>query len=169
MLIFIDTEFSDFVNTELISIGLVSQDDKKFYAELPVDRRDCSDFVKEAVIPLLGKIKDSQCTLKELNVRLRTWLEQFNNVDEPIVICYDYAGDWTLFCYALFDEVPPWIRGTNIYAYMNDLKQELFFRESGLERHHALHDAMANRFSFVLELAQLDNALPLATHFPKSR
>ena len=50
MLIFIDTEFSDFINTELISIGLVSMDDKKFYAELPVERRECSDFVKEAVL-----------------------------------------------------------------------------------------------------------------------
>ena len=157
MLIFIDTEFSDFINTELISIGLVSQDDQQFYAELPVDRATCSDFVKEAVLPLLGKIDGAQCLPVELNMRLRRWLAQFNKGDEPVVVCYDYAGDWTLFHYALFDDVPPWIRGVNIYGYINDLKQELFFRESGLARHHALHDAMANRFSFSLESAELDN------------
>ena len=157
MLIFIDTEFSDFINTELISIGLVSQDDQQFYAELPVDRKECSDFVKEVVLPQLGKIQGAQCTLDELNVRLRAWLEQFQNGDEPVVICFDYEGDWTLFSYALWDDVPSWIRGVNISQYLNDLKQELFFRESGLARHHALHDAMANHFSFSLDLAELDN------------
>ncbi len=157
MLIFIDTEFSDFISTELISIGLVSQDDKKFYAELPIERRDCSDFVKEEVLPLLGKIKGAQCTLDELNVRLRTWLEQFNNGDEPVVICYDYGGDWTLFFHALNNDVPAWIKGVNIYSYINDLKEELFWMESKLARHHALHDAMANRFAFVIQRAERDN------------
>lgn len=156
MLIFIDTEFSDFINTELISIGLVSQDDKKFYAEVPIERRDCSDFVKEAVLPLLGEIKGAQCTLEVLNVRLRAWLNQFSTDDEQVIICYDSGHDWTLFFHALNNDVPAWIRGVNIYPYVNDLKQELFWQESKLERHHALHDAMANRFAFVLELAELD-------------
>jgi|GEM_PF-3953071 len=76
---------------------------------------------------------------------------------EPIVICYDSGHDWTLFFHALNNDVPAWIKGVNIYNYVNDLKQGLFFRESALEPHHALHDAMANRFSFSLELAVLDN------------
>ena len=157
MIIFLDTEFSNFIDTELISIGLVSQDDKKFYAELPVDRKECSDFVKEVVLPQLGKIKGAQCSLEELNGRLRAWLESFKTADEPIVIAYDYAGDWTLFCHALDNDPPVWVRGVNVYQYLNDLKQELFWQESKLERHHALHDAMANRFSFSLDLAELDN------------
>lgn len=156
MLIFIDTEFSDFINTELISIGLVSQDDKKFYAELPIERRDCSDFVRTEVLPLLGNIEGAQCTLDELNVRLRAWLEQFKTDGELVIICYDSGHDWALFFHALSNNVPYWIRGVNIYSYVNDLKQELFWQESKLPPHHALHDAMANRFSFVLELAELD-------------
>ncbi|MET3109095.1 hypothetical protein AAKU58_003944 [Oxalobacteraceae bacterium GrIS 1.18] len=157
MLIFIDTEFTNFINTELISIGLVSEDDQKFYAELPIERKECSDFVKEVVLPQLGKIKGAQCTLDELNVRLRAWLEQFKMDDQPIDICYDSGHDWTLFFHALNNEVPSWIRGVNIYPYVNDLKQELFWEESKLDRHHALHDAIANRFAFVRELAELDN------------
>ena len=156
MIIFLDTEFTNFIDTELISIGLVSQDDKNFYAELPVDRATCSDFVKETVLPLLGKIEGAQCLPVELNFRLRRWLEQFKNGDD-IVIAYDYDGDWTLFCHALRDDVPAWINGVNIYSYINDRKQDLFFRETALEPHHALHDAMANRFSFSLDLAELDN------------
>lgn len=46
MRIFIDTEFSDFVNPELISIGLVTESgNDEFYAELPVDQSRCNDFV----------------------------------------------------------------------------------------------------------------------------
>ena len=103
-------------------------------------------------------------------MRLRVWLEQFKINDEPVIICYDYTGDWTLFCYALFDEVPSWIRGVNIYRYINDLKEEIFWMESKLERHHALHDAMANKFAFVIQRAERDNWLDLILlNFPKSR
>jgi len=33
--VFIDTEFTDFLDPQLISIGLVAQSGEKFYAELP--------------------------------------------------------------------------------------------------------------------------------------
>lgn len=46
MLIFIDTEFTDFKNAELISIGLVTEDCRhEFYVELPVNQARCNDFV----------------------------------------------------------------------------------------------------------------------------
>ena len=55
MRIFIDTEFTDFVDTELISIGLITDDgDHEFYGELPVNRRKCSEFVIEHVLPQLS-------------------------------------------------------------------------------------------------------------------
>jgi len=152
-LIFLDTEFSDFINTELISIGLVSQDDRHFYAELPVDAARCNDFVRGVVLPQLGKDSDAQCTLEKLNVRLRTWLEQFKS-DEPLIVCFDYSGDWALFSYALFDEVPSWIRGANVNGYLNALRNEIFWMDSKLERHHALNDAMALKASFVLGRAE---------------
>lgn len=55
MLIFIDTEFTDFVQIDLISIALVTEDGREFYAERNDYRReDCIDFVRAAVVPMLG-------------------------------------------------------------------------------------------------------------------
>jgi hypothetical protein len=57
MLVFLDTEFTDFVRPELISIALVAEDGREFYAERTDYRHDdCSDFVRETVLPLLGRV-----------------------------------------------------------------------------------------------------------------
>ena len=46
MLVFIDTEFTDFVQIDLISIALVSDDGREFYAErTDYCRDDCNDFL----------------------------------------------------------------------------------------------------------------------------
>mgnify|MGYP003705540817 CR=1 FL=1 len=59
MLIFLDTEFTDFIDTELISIGLVDENGREFYAESTQYRQEaCSDFVRQVVVPLLGQHKD---------------------------------------------------------------------------------------------------------------
>lgn len=167
-----DTEFSDFITTELISIGLVSQDGQEFYAELPVNSKECSDFVREAVLPQLGKDASAQCSLGELNVRLRAWLDQFKNDDDLndlTVICYDYSGDFTLLSYALNDQIPSWIRGANVNGYLNDLREEIWWRDHPeLTRHHSLHDARALKESFVLGRAENRNWLnPVLLNHPK--
>lgn len=147
MLIFIDTEFTNFKQPELISIGLVTNDwQHEFYAELPVDKCQCSDFVIETVLPLLGTRTENQCTVKELKDRLFKWLEQFAHLDPQI--CYDYPGDWDLFCQALNEDVPGWLRGWNIQQYINDLKRDDYFVLYGFAPHHALNDAKANRHAF---------------------
>ena len=54
MLIFLDTEFTDFVDCDCIAIGLVAEDGREFYAELTDYRQEaCSDCVRETVLPLL--------------------------------------------------------------------------------------------------------------------
>ncbi len=55
MLLFLDTEFTDFIDIDLISIGLVSEDGSAtFYAERNDYRREAaSDFVRVAVLPHL--------------------------------------------------------------------------------------------------------------------
>lgn len=60
MKVYLDTEFTHLFHptkeTKLISIGLVTEDgERSFYAELSdsYDVSDCSDFVIEAVLPLL--------------------------------------------------------------------------------------------------------------------
>ncbi|MCZ8132571.1 MAG: hypothetical protein O9284_14900 [Steroidobacteraceae bacterium] len=62
MPIFIDTEFTDLRAPQLISLGLVAEDGREFYAErcdLPVDA--CTPFVERKVLPLLGATCREAC------------------------------------------------------------------------------------------------------------
>ena len=75
MLLFVDTEFTDFYDPHLVSIGLAAATGETFYAEVPYRRDQCSDFVKEVVIHLLGANPVTDlCDADELRARLRTWL-----------------------------------------------------------------------------------------------
>jgi len=52
MLIFLDTEFTQFDRPDLISIALVGEDGREFYAERTDYHRDaCSEFVRKEVLP----------------------------------------------------------------------------------------------------------------------
>ncbi|MFZ6800385.1 hypothetical protein [Undibacterium sp. Di24W] len=147
MLIFIDTEFTDFANAELISIGLVSECGlHEFYAELPVDQSKCNDFVVATVLPQLGKVPAAHCSVDELQRRLRLWLEQFSA--RAPVICFDYDGDWRLFCHAMGYEIPSWLRGKNIYKYLDQIALQMYFIDNRIKDHHALNDAKANCHAF---------------------
>lgn len=163
MLIFIDTEFTDFKQAELISLGLVSEDGQhEFYAELPVNLARCNDFVIATVLPLLGKIAGAKSSKQELTTRLKQWLADF--ADQQPVICFDYEGDWQLFCAAMNDEIPEWLGAKNIDHQLDPLELQLFFIENKLSQHHALYDARANRHAFRADKVAID------THrFNKSR
>lgn len=77
MLIFLDTEFTDFIDCDLISIGMVTEDGRHlFYAERSDYRRDWeNEFVKGAVLPYLGKRPEAICTRDELRLRLWAWFD----------------------------------------------------------------------------------------------
>ena len=99
MLIFLDTEFTDFVRPELISIALVSEDGREFYAERTDFQRDaCNDFVRETVLPLLGRVPGAACSRLELTERLHEWFAQ---LPEPGTIVYDFGSDWLLLVAAI--------------------------------------------------------------------
>jgi len=156
MLIFIDTEFTDFKNPELISIGLVTDDgEHDFYAELPVNLAKCNDFVLTTVLPQLGKVAGAQCAIDKLDDRLRTWLSKFED-RAPVTICFDYSGDWHLLCRAMNYEIPEWIAMKNIYAYIDPLLYQTFFIDNQLTDHHALNDAKANRHAYDASKAEAD-------------
>lgn len=94
MLVFLDTEFTDFVRPDLISIALVAEDGREFYAERTDYRRaDCNDFVRETVLPLLGRVPGAACNCQKLTRRLRKWFEQ---LPEPATVIYDFGTDWLL-------------------------------------------------------------------------
>ena len=108
MLVFLDTEFTDFLRPDLISIALVAEDGSEFYAErTDYCEDDCSDFVRETVLPLLGGVPDTACSRSELTQRLRDWFEQ---LPEPATIIYDFESDWRLLAEAVLgrtDNNPP--------------------------------------------------------------
>jgi len=154
MLIFVDTEFTDFANPELISIALVTEDGQhEFYAELPVSRQRCNAFVVETVLPQLGNIDGAQCTFEELAERLHHWLLRF--ADRSPVICFDFDGDWHLFCRALKNDLPDWIQGKNVFANIDPEALKMYFIDNGLHDHHALNDAKANRHAYNRDFARL--------------
>ena len=107
--IFFDTEFTGLhQNTSLISIGLISEDKKIFYAELTdYDKQQITDWLKTNVINnlILGWLENN--TYEDIDDRylvrgdvqfvrkhLTDWLSQFQNV-EMWSDCLAY--DWVLF------------------------------------------------------------------------
>lgn len=148
MNIFIDTEFTDFINSQLISIGLVAASGEEFYAEVPYFEPACSTFVKEVVIPLLGEPQGAACSTRELGERLFTWLELVRSDNETLEICFDFQTDWDLFANALGGSVPIWCQARLIGREINELLRYEFHKRNQLPEHHALYDAQAMRYAF---------------------
>jgi len=80
--LFLDTEFTDLhPEAKLISIALVDEDGKFFYAELndTYELKDCSNFVKQHVLPFL-KGGEYVMSEKKCALSLANWIED-RNVD----------------------------------------------------------------------------------------
>jgi len=93
MRIFVDTEFTDFIDCDLISIALVADDGREFYAErTDFDRHACAAFVREAVLPQLGQYPERMFSRASLHAALHEWLAQFGGG----TFCMDFHGDWDL-------------------------------------------------------------------------
>lgn len=148
MRIFIDTEFTDFVDCDLISIGLVADGNRQFYGERNDFRlAGCSDFVRQVVLPQLGKKPDCVYDKADLGKAVRAWLNQFE-LEEP-VLCFDFAGDYALVSDLLNDDMPCWLGSENIYHEIDALLFEYYaFTLFAGAQHHALHDAICNKLAF---------------------
>jgi hypothetical protein len=105
--VFFDTEFTGLhQNTTLVSIGLISDCGKTFYAEFTdYDRSQVNDWLKENVLdkrilqkgefspsPFNYRIKSNT---EEIKAGLNAWLTQFDEV-EIWSDCLSY--DWVLLC-----------------------------------------------------------------------
>lgn len=169
MLLFIDSEFTDFIDIELISLGIVSEDGQhQFYVEISdYDRGKESTFVQENIVPMLnpskyGKSKvQAACSLAE-------WLEELP--DQRIIFVADYLPDLQLLQDLLYDtEVKDKkLEAAMIQNFLRDVLHERGVHMPGMiakaykkmsivinnpergERvHHALDDAERNRRGFV--------------------
>lgn len=109
MKVFFDTEFTGLhQHTTLISIGLIAEDGRTFYAEFTdYDKTQIDDWLQENVINNLivhperthyFKVTDEEEIYKDdsqiIKIRLETWLGKLGNV-EMWSDCLSY--DWVLF------------------------------------------------------------------------
>ena len=146
--IFIDTEFTDFVDPQLISIGLVAESGQEFYAEVPYSPWACSEFVRDIVIPMLGQDPRAYLSRDELYFRMNDWLRLIKPATDILEICYDYQTDWDLFCLALEDRPPAWCIPRLVANNINEILRIDYHAKHALPEHHALHDARANCYAF---------------------
>jgi hypothetical protein len=151
MLIFLDTEFTDFIDCDLISIGMVSEDGKyEFY----VERSDylaqwCNQFVRAAVLPQLDKAGPA-LNRPQLTVRLLEW---FATLPRNVTIACDSFTDWELLLDAMGGERP--VNLTGRYDLRGHIDSSAFhhavvrYHELNGPWHHALHDARAHRHGWL--------------------
>jgi hypothetical protein len=85
MMLFIDTQYTDLGDGELISLGMVSKNlEHEFYAErLDFNRDACSESLKTQIFPLLGKTPHAQLTDSQLSERMYNW---FGNLPQKITL-----------------------------------------------------------------------------------
>ncbi|SDC19480.1 protein of unknown function [Cupriavidus sp. YR651] len=145
---FIDTEFTDFLDCQLISVAIAGEDGREFYGECSdFERSACSEFVRAAVLPQLGRFPSRSMPAAQLRDELRAWL-----LDVPVkpkrVLCFDYQGDFDLVLDLLDYDMPPGWKCEHIGGRLDAERLEMYFRKYG-GRHHALHDARANCYAFI--------------------
>lgn len=165
MIIFFDCEFTELgLAPRLISIGLVAEDGREFYAELSDTYlpAKCNPFVQEGVLPLLQG-GQALMAMNELTLRLGNWLEGF---EQPVKLSTDSESwDWPWIC-EIFEITGTWPENLDrrpfllAKNYLNDYDQFVNAMEKGfaggLRRHHALDDAKANRLGWLASGSDYD-------------
>lgn len=166
--IFIDTEFTDFHNPELISIGFINHQTKShFYVECSdFNREKSSDFVKENIIPLLDLDKfgkPNKDAMKDCHI----WLSQ----QGQSCVIGDWSGDWRILQnnilipkniegFVLLQDAMAMILDTKTPDMLNPVldRYNSFVHEyilsNNLIAHHALSDALANEWAFTQMFGQ---------------
>lgn len=169
MRIYFDTEFTGLhKDTTLVSIGLISENGKTFYAELTdYDKTQCDKWITENVIDnlLLTRKKrsgnnadqDFIGTKRYVSKQLREWLQQFSEVQLVSDVChYDMVLFIDLFgnafdlpkhvspcCYDINQDIAKWLKISQSKAF--DLSRERIVSLKGNlpsgRKHNALYDA----------------------------
>lgn len=158
MLMFIDTEFTglDQIKPDLISIALVDEDGRAFYAELPPAsyQVQLTEWTHNHVVCHLQGGKHIQ-TLEQIRGRLAPWITAARDRAQIVSDCPD--ADFSLLKRVLL-EWPKnlakeamlfnsWSMGDNKQPALEALMMQYFTPER--PQHHALHDAQALRLGMM--------------------
>ncbi|WP_254706779.1 3'-5' exoribonuclease [Ralstonia pseudosolanacearum] len=144
---FIDTEFTDFKDSQLISIAIVGEDGCEFYGERSdFELSACNAFVRATVLPQLGSFPGRSMPAAQLAAELRAWLLAVPLRPKP-VLCYDSDCDYALVTHLLGGALPRGWKHENVFLKLDAERFAQYIAVHGGE-HHALHDARANAFAF---------------------
>lgn len=184
MLLFLDTEFTDFETKGLLSFGLVRADgrDRLYVERTDQPKERCSTFVQNVVVPLMGDPAAKKGDETQARAMVLDWLDEQvgpygERPHETLVIACDYQADARLLRQQIgregLDE-----RGLPIPRFLDcsglldhGALTRAFQGPPGsprLRRHHALDDAEALRCAHLAwvgaETTPLDE--PLARWAP---
>ena len=144
--VYLDTEFTDFTNARLISLGMVAANGETLYLEIndTWTRADCSEFVREVVLPLLEG-GEHACTAAEADRRTRAFLERVA-AESGVMLISDSEIDLVLLVRVWGEAGKPAV-GTDAAVITLGMPQEMAREDAyealQLRRHHALDDAIA--------------------------
>lgn len=159
MLVFLDTEFTGLnqASPDLISIGLVDETGREFYAELPESHWtvQCNEWVHFNVLPHLwsGDYVQNVDTLRE---GLTRWVE---SIPDGVMVVTDCANsdffmqlkrllpDWPKNLASWPMEFGTWSMGDEQQPVLRKLMDDYYSPQR--PQHHALHDANALRLAFA--------------------
>lgn len=146
--VFFDTEFTGLhKKAKLISIGLVCSDSgKSMYLQLADTYRvkDCSDFCRDVVLPLLEPTSYPKEKVKQ---KLLNWF-------------YEQNDDLTLFCDSskdieqfnnLFPEGVESVQCKKLnflFNFKRKMLKDKIYTDNNLRYHHALDDAVVNKLIY---------------------
>lgn len=153
---FLDTEFMEsghLFPVTLLSIGIVCEDGREFYAANgDADRTLANDWVKENVIPFLGiDLRDDSWGCWMTHISIARAVADFVGKDKPEFWGYYADYDWVVFA-QLFGSMIDLPKGWPMYC--RDLKQLCDSKgnpklpEQGKGEHNALADARWNKVAF---------------------
>lgn len=134
---FFDTEFSERQGSlVLISIGIVAEDGREFYAvSADFDPASCNAWVKEHVLPKLPP-RETWIPNAEIARRIRAFIP-----DAPEFWAYFADYDWVLLCW-LFGAMVDLPKGWPMFCL--DLRQSMFERGVPRSRLPPTNDATAH-------------------------
>lgn len=169
-IVYIDTEFTDLLRPELLSLGMVTFDAREHYVELDLADpssastiKRSSEFVKwGGVLEQWGRVPGSEATYAEMGARTARWLlDNATRFGQPAHIGFDYPADFELL-ERLMRDIGQWEFVGQLYRPLNvDEWSSRFDGTLGaanaysqlsrrnLHPHHALADAHALRAACI--------------------